>query len=159
MKKKIGFLIFLLIASALISGGCAPYESEPAQERSVYQQYYDARAPYVGSASDVGNLLTILGAGEYGKYTIALTTDEEPYGITVNYYELDIEEDEFTSMDKIPYAYYLLALVENVSFVDITFGDYSYHLDVEQANEEMGRDIKEYGSSAEMLEELDEKIR
>lgn len=159
MKKKPDFLILVLITSALILGGCAPYQSEPAPERSVYEQYYDARVQYVGSASDVGNLLTILGAGEYGKYTIALTTDEEPYGITVNYYELDVDEDEFTSMERIPYAYHLLALVENVSFVDITFGDYTYHLDVEQANEEIGEDIKEYGSSAEMLEKLDEKLK
>ena len=159
MKNKPGFMIFVLITSALILGGCVPYESEPVQEGSIYEKYYDARAQYVGSASDVGNLLTILEAGEYGKYTIALTTDEEPYGITVNYSELTIPESEFISMERIPYAYHLLALVENVSFVDINYNDYTYHLDVEQANEEMGRDIKEYGSSAEMIEELDEKLR
>lgn len=159
MKKKTGFLIFLLITSALILAGCAPYEREPVQERSVYEEYYDARAQYVGSASDVGNLLKVLGAGEYGNYTIALTTDQEPYGITVNYSELTIPESEFTTMERIPYAYHLLALVENVSYADINYNDYTYHLDVEQANEEMGGDIKKYGSSAEMAQELDEKLK
>lgn len=163
MKRKINLFLPVILVITLVLTGCyirmgekQSSSTEKDNQNSIYNQYYEAKVKYVGDNSKDGNLLKVLGAGDLGDYTIALTTDKEPYGLAVNYSKLkdNAYESKFKDNEQIDYAFYLLALIDNLSFVDINYKAYNYHLDIETANKIVNGDIKTYGSSPEKLEEL-----
>lgn len=165
MKSRISSLLSVLLAISIVLTGCsATTEKGKTQgsgavenkENSNYSQYYNKKVKYIGNNTEVINLLNVLGAGDLGEYTIALATDKEPYGLTINYSKLkeNNSEDKLKAMGQIDYAFYLLALVDNLSFVDVNYKTYNYHLDIENANKTVNGKIKDYGSSPEKLKEL-----
>lgn len=163
MKRKINLLLSVILVITLVLTGCSMTigekqsdSTEKNNEDSIYNKYYEVKVKYVGDNSKDGNLLQVLGAGDLGDYTIALTTDKEPYGLTVNYSKLkdNAYESKFKNNEQIDYAFYLLALIDNLSFVDINYKEYNYHLDIETANKIVNGEIKTYGSSPEKLKEL-----
>lgn len=158
MNRKISALlsVFLIVTSVLM--GCSMTKEK--NENSIYNNYYNAKVQYVGNNSEVINLLNVLGVGDLGEYTIALTTDKEPYGLTINYSKLkkDVDEDKFMAMRQINYTFYLLALVDNLSFVNVNYKTYNYSLDIDTANKTVNGNIKKYGSSQEKLKELNDKL-
>jgi len=158
MLKKTGVILSALILFALVLAGCQSSNTAGTQEKEKYQAFYDARVQYLGDNSKVSALLDTIGAGELGEYTIALKTDKEPYGLTVNYSTLKNEgaAAKFKNTGRIEYAYYSLALIENLSEVDVNYKDHNYRLTVAEANEIVKGDIKEYGKTAEKLKELDQ---
>jgi hypothetical protein len=159
MKKRISALLTVLLIVMQVLTGCTSSEADN-KENSIYKDYYSNKVKYVGNNSEVIRLLGLLGAGNLGDFTIALTTDKEPYGLTINYSKLkeNVDEVKFMTMEQMNYAYFLLALVDNLSFVDVNYKTYNYHLDIEKANKTLDGNIKSYGSSPEKLKELNEKL-
>jgi hypothetical protein len=155
--KRLCVTLSALLLFALVLTGCQSGSPAENQEMEKYQKYHDARVQYLGDNSKVSALLDIIGAGDLGEYTIALKTDEEPYGLTVNYSTLKNEgaEEKFENTGRIEYAYYALALIENLSEVDVNYMGHNYRLTVAEANEIVKGDIKDYGRSAEKLKELE----
>lgn len=156
MLKKKNILLSALMVFALIMAGCANTQDKGStqssssasnQENEKYQKYLDARVKYLGDNSKVSNLLDVLGAGALGEYTIALKTDKEPYGLTINYSNLKNEAGK-------DLAYYALALIENLSVVEVNYGDHSYRLTKDEADDAVKGDIKDYGRTVEKLKEL-----
>jgi hypothetical protein len=158
MLKKACVILTALMLFALVLAGCQSKNMAETRGNEKFQEYYDARVQYLGDNSKVSELLDIIGAGELGEYTIALKTDEEPYGLTVNYSKLKNEDyaAKFENTGRIDYAYYALALIENLSEVDVNYMDHNYRLTLAEANEIVKGDIKDYGRTAEKLKELDQ---
>ncbi|HZK71493.1 MAG TPA: DUF4825 domain-containing protein, partial [Clostridia bacterium] len=112
MKNKIYILLSVILISAFAITGCAYTQKETvnqnnntieSNESKTFDEYYSARVQYVGNNSEVINLLNLLGANDFGEYTIALKTDKEPYGLTVQYSNLknDGDEEKFKTLDRI----------------------------------------------------------
>lgn len=167
MKDKALMSAFLVVL--LVITGCSMTTDRNERQNNNeslnnenlrYTDYYNARVQYVGDNSKVISLLNVLGVNDLGEYTIVLTTDKEPYGLTINYSELkdNLNENYFKDIEKIEYAFYLLSLVENLSFVDVNYKTHNYHLDIEKANKLINGEIKDYGSSPEKLIELNSKL-
>ncbi|NRD77824.1 DUF4825 domain-containing protein [Bacillus sp. BRMEA1] len=167
MKSRISaFLSLFFIAIFVLSGCSIPLKknenkSGSAAENkdySIYNDYYNNKVQYIGNNSEVINLLHILKAGDLGEYTIELTTDKEPFGLTINYSKLrkNDDEDKFKTIRQIEFSFYLLALIDNLSFVDVNYKTYHDHLDIEEANKTVNGKIKNFGSSPEKLKELND---
>jgi hypothetical protein len=163
MKSKLNVLLSVLLVITLVLSGCSlpmgekqSSTIEKNNQNSTYNEYYKAKVKYVGDNSQVVKLLKVLRVGDLGNCTIALSTHNEPYGLTINYSELKGKgnEDKFKSIGQIDYAFYLLALINNLSFVDVNYKTYNYHLDIENANKIINENIKTYGNSPEKLKEL-----
>jgi hypothetical protein len=159
MKKRISALLTALLVVMLVLTGCNSSEADN-KENSTYKDYYSNKVKYVGNNSEVIRLLGVLGVGNFGQFTIALTTDKEPYGLTINYsnFKENVDEVNFMTMEQTNYPFFLLALVDNLSFVDVNYKTYNYHLDIEKANKTLDGNIKSYGSSPEKLKELHNKL-
>jgi len=80
---------------------------------------YNKRTPYVGDNAAVIDILDILGAGEYGIFTVELTTDKGPYGITLHYDadSLNLQYIYAWATRAQRVAYLTLGLVENAEWV------------------------------------------
>jgi hypothetical protein len=165
MKNKLCVLLSAILISAFAINGCAYMQKDSviqnnntieSNESKPFDAYYSARVQYVGNNSEVINLLNLLGANDLGEYTIALKTDKEPYGLTVQYSNLknDGDEEKFKTLDRIDYAYFALALIDNLSTVDVNYQTFNYQLTMDDANKMAGGNIKDYGSSSEKLKEL-----
>lgn len=108
---------------------CLSRLSEDAYDKEVLDaaKLFSMRTEYVGDNSAVCAILDALGAGEYGPYTVSLTTDTEPYGITLHYRAEVLDRGHIygwaNRMQQV--AWQTLALVENAQWVswDITYPD------------------------------------
>lgn len=164
--KRIGpALIFVVIAAVLAFAGLTvvksltaphPDTAPVAQNQPDFQALYNARVKYVGNNSEVSNLLNVLKINRFGVYTIALETEKEPYGLTINFSDIRISSDllDYREKGQVDEAYYILALVENLSYVEVRFEAYTVRQTVEEANSFVKGNIKDYGKSPQKLEEL-----
>lgn len=156
MFKRTIVILSTLIFFILIFTGCQKNTNIKNQEEEKFQAYYNSRIQYIGENSKVAELLDIIGVGSLGEYNIALKTDSEPYGLTINYTNLKNEGDEakFKNLERIEYAYFALALIENLNVIDINYKGYNFHLTTDEANKFIQGDIKDYGKTTESLMEL-----
>ena len=165
MKKKLFFLLAVILISAFAVTLGAYLQGEPAKQdgktiesnqTKTFDSYYAARVKNVGNNSEVVNLLNLLGAGDFGEYTIALQTKTEPYGLTIIYSKLKngVDEEKLKTLYRIDYAYYALALIDNLSTIDVNYKTYNYKLSVDDANLTVNGKIKDFGSSSKKLKEL-----
>lgn len=164
--KNIGLaLIFVVIAAVLAVAGITVLKSLNAphaeitpvvQSKPDLQSFYDARVKYVGNNSEVSNLLTALKINRFGVYTIALETEEAPYGLIINFSDIHINAEllDYREKGQVDEAYYILALVENLDYVEVRFEAYNFRMTVEEANAFVNGNIKDYGKSLQKLEEL-----
>jgi len=158
-------LLSVILVSVLAITGCAYTQKASVNqnnstvknnENRKFVQYYNVRVQYVGNNSEVSHLLNQLGVGDLGEYTIDLKTDKEPYGLTIQYSKLKNKGDEekIQNLDRIDYAYFILALIDNLNAVDVKYETFNYHLTTDEANKMVNGNIKDYGSSPEKLKEL-----
>lgn len=87
---------------------------------------------YVGDNSAVGTIVKQL-AHHQELRQIALETKQTPYGITLDYKEIETEEVEQEIKETVLYnATYLFALVDNVDHITFSFPDYTFKVTREQ---------------------------
>lgn len=161
MLKKTMITLSTFIIFALILAGCQRNFTSETQEKEKFQEYQDTRVQYLGDNSKVSELLDKIGASNLGEYTIALQTEKQPYELTINYLNLKNKSDEekFGNIERIDYAYFALALIENLNGIDIHYKNYNYHLTTDEANEFIRGDIKEYGKTTKGLENLNQILK
>lgn len=153
MKK-----IFSILLALLLLLGCnRDLNNSQEDTESKVETYYKNKVEFIGGASDVGNLLNIMEFGEWGGYTIELKTSSEPYGLILNYKEDSKNKDDF-NLDMEKKSIYLLALIDNLSYVEIKTPSYSHKTTKEEADEKLGDDVKEFGKSIDKFKELTEII-
>lgn len=155
MKKRLITILLVSSGVILLLTGCGSNLVNHKQN-SIYEDYYNKKVQYIGNNSEVVNLLDVLEVGALGEYTIVLNTDKETYGLDINYSKLkeNGDEDKFRSIGQLDYAFYILALVDNLSYIDVNYKSYNYHLNIDKANSVVKGNIKEYGISPEKIKEL-----
>ena len=168
--KRFLISICLIAGSISILTGCSSVlEKEKENPIDVLVSYAGS---LIGDASSVLNIGYILPGGEDVKQ-VSLKTDEQPYGITIEYgikEEAEKQEEEFEndwteSNTKKAFLYNAIAyfiLVDNVDQVTLQADtESSRSLTVTRADIEqfLGRNLKEYATDAEAWkEEIEEGI-
>ncbi|MCM3745189.1 DUF4825 domain-containing protein [Sporosarcina luteola] len=139
--KKIRKLSSLLLLVALIVSGCdsKSRDGEPLDIKFGYVgdlfKYKDA---YVGDNSAVGNIVSRLKNAERFK-GFELKTDEEPYGIILNY---SYEESEQDYKDIVIYnATFLFTLLQNADWIMFNFENEEYTITKDKLKNWYGEDF------------------
>lgn len=180
-KKKgrmMSFLITGMVIFCFTFVGCTPVESQQTTEAvqtDLTRELYDARTPYIGSASDVGKILGLLPLPN------GLTTNEEgmelftdegsPFGAKQHlmFTEATTETEKsalLSNTDQLERnAYLFLALVDNADFLEYKIHDtpttesVTFHFDRQTAEKYYGDiDLRSFTSDfdtfAAFVEEL-----
>ncbi|QGG49431.1 DUF4825 domain-containing protein [Heliorestis convoluta] len=159
-KTRVKTLAFplLLLLLALFLTACGPQKEEVQKGALDYQKIYQQKTLYVGDASKVGNMTNLLYYNDY-REGIALQTDAEPYGITVNYEmpeELAQKEVIPVTDEMLQNAALMFCLIDNVDQITFAFHEEqdinSIAFSREQFNVLFEKDIRVYGSSWEVFQ-------
>lgn len=123
-RKPAVWAILLLILAA--AGIAVCLLTKPAQqERSKAERLYAMRTAYVGDNAAVGAILDALGVsaggatreGETYTYSLSITSDREPYGVTVVFGHDQLpERDAAWDRQMAQRAYTALALIDNIEW-------------------------------------------
>ena len=127
-KPALWAAVLLLIAAAVI-GVCfltSPQRQQPAADGDWdAETLYALRTPYVGDNSAVGGIISAigldqLGTGIWDDFSIRLSTEQEPYGLTLCYgtsYENVVGAGEGITLRMEAGGYLAMALVDNLDWV------------------------------------------
>lgn len=157
--KRVGAVLIAAVVLASIAAGSAVAlrlrdgrTRTPEAELSLAERLIATRHAYVGDASANGMTASALGiAADLGGFTNELQTGEEPYG-----WRLNFEKEPENGADKMQgYAAVLLALVDNLGYVEWDFGDGAVRsFSAEEASRAYGVDVKAAASSVESMNAL-----
>ena len=152
--KKLALVLFFITLSGVIISGCGKKiqnsEIDTASTDAISFQeqmltLYEAKTPYIGNASAVGNIIGQLPFVKAEQMGMELQTETEPFGVTVKYKDLsEVLEQELKSN-----AYLMFCLIDNLG--RITFSD-----DFKTTVCYSRNDVLEYGNSAEVFSENEE---
>lgn len=107
---------------------------------------FELKGSYVGDNSAVGTIISQLPNGENLK-DFELKTKEEPYGIILNYEEIEAEEIEKKYKETAIYnATFLFALVQNAEWIRFNFEHQDYQLTRENIQSWYGEELSAYSS-------------
>ena len=104
--------------------------------------------PYIGDASNVGNLLSQLSYAEY-RQGMSLQTEKTPYGITVKY-ELTESDNNISEIELALYknATLMFALINNLELIDFNLitnkGEHKFHFSREMIQSNYVQDLRDY---------------
>lgn len=181
-QKKPGRIMFFLITGMVIFCftfvGCTPVESQQTTEAvqtDLTRELYDARTPYIGSASDVGKILGLLplpnGLTTHEEGMELFTDEGSPFGAKQHlmFTEATTEAEKsalLSNTDQLERnAYLFLALVDNADFLEYkihetpTTESVTFHFDRQTAEKYYGDiDLRSFTSDfdtfAAFVEEL-----
>ncbi|MCM3638972.1 DUF4825 domain-containing protein [Sporosarcina luteola] len=139
--KKIRTLSSFLLLIALIVSGCdsKSRDGEPLDIKFGYVgDLFNYKDAYVGDNSAVGNIVSRLkNAEQFTRFE--LKTDEEPYGIILNY---SLEESEQDYKDIVVYnATFLFTLLQNADWVRFNFENEEYTITKDKLKTWYGEDF------------------
>ena len=139
--KKILKLSFFLLVIALIVGACdsKSKDGEPLDINFGYVgDLFNFKDAYVGDNSAVGNIVSRLKNAEQFK-GFELKTDEEPYGIILNY---SLEETEQNYKEIVIYnATFLFTLIQNADWIMFNFENEEYIITKEKLKNWYGEEF------------------
>lgn len=117
--KRITIYFISLLSLMILLSGC----SLNADSKTDLFRYKNS---YVGDASAVGNISRQLAHGkELNEYS--LETTKEPYGITLEYKNIDVKKvDKEMKETVISNATFLFALIKNVDWITFKFPDQEF---------------------------------
>lgn len=163
-------------------------EEEPSEEgEHAAEDLYALKTEYVGDASAIGFLIAELTETGYllqsKGTTFEILSEKEPYGLRI-LFEEEPEDRDAADQRLMDGGTIMLALVDNLSEIEFIYplgsqedsggrpaadsegetgegGDVSYTLywDLESAEAYLGRNVKDYGKSLEMFQELITEIQ
>ncbi|MGN0413053.1 MAG: DUF4825 domain-containing protein [Lachnospiraceae bacterium] len=121
---------------------------------------YKTAHPYVGDHVKNGETLSALKVSDtLGGYAMELHTKEEPYGMTITL-QKPVEEEKESYLNRYMgfAACNCMALIDNLSYVNFQYevaGEpREIEWNLERANQQLGKPVKEYGESEISLESL-----
>lgn len=140
MKQKLKRSSFLLLV-VLIMSGCnlTSGNEEPFDVKFGYVgDLFKFKEAYVGNASAVGNIVSRLDSAEQFN-GFELKTDEEPYGIILNY-SIEESEQDYKKI-VINNATFLFTLIHNVDWITFNFANEEYTITKEKLQDWYGEDF------------------
>ena len=141
MVKTIRFFSLSLLI-VLFLNGC---NSNDAKE-----DLFEFKGSFVGDNSAVGRIVNQLPSGEYFN-GFELKTQEEPYGMILNYE--GIEADEIEKKDKetaIYNATFIFALVQNAEWITFRFDNREYKVTKEKLQNWYEKELSDYTSEDDL---------
>lgn len=144
----IKFLCFSLLVLLLLSG-CN------SNDRNINNDIFQFKDSFVGDNSAVGNIVNQLpGAEQLNGFE--LKTNEEPYGIILNY---DWIESEQEYKDTVAYnVTFLFTLVQNVDWITLNSDIDKYTITKENLQEWYGKELSEVQNEDELRELIQEYL-
>lgn len=141
LVRNIFKLSLFLLLVALIASGCDSKSKgeEPLDIKFGYVgDLFKFKDAYVGDSSAVGNIVSRLKNAKQFK-GFELKTDEEPYGIILNY---SIEESEQDYKEIVIYnATFLFVLIQNADWIMFNFANEEYTITKEKLRNWYGEDF------------------
>ena len=131
-RKPAVWAILLLILAAAGIAVCLLTRPAQQAEQSKAERLYDMRTAYVGDNAAVGKILDALGVsaggatreGETYTCSLSITSDKEPYGVTVVFGHDQLpERDAAWDRQMAQRAYTALALIDNIEWFGWTEAD------------------------------------
>ncbi len=164
-KKPSFWLIAVVLVTAVVVGFglfADPMPSKP-DDKTIISRLWENKTDYVGDNSKVGAIISLLTFPQNIVYdTFELFTDSEPYGITVNlktdtktknFYSDETNQQQFKDN-----AIIMFALIRNVEYINFNLDDglapYSMQYTREWANQQYGKDVRDFAVSKEELSKL-----
>lgn len=148
LNKRVPSVIIVALSVGILAG-CHGATTSQVEATPVLDEtaVVEATVPYVGDNSKVVPLLHDLGVGSFGTYTVELQTENEPYGVTLNFTELKVKPtDESEIKRREAVSSLVMAKIDNCSSVTwvypVSSGEGEWTWTVDQATELAGRDIK-----------------
>jgi hypothetical protein len=162
------FLIVAVTACLGVVIACAANpkvetSNEPKQELALSKQLYENKTDYVGNNSKVSMLIQMLPVpSATTRGSIELLTSEPPYGIIIHY---DMTNDLMYTYESefIRNSILLFATINNVDTIThvghwknplLSSDSFSYGYTRADAEELLGKDVRDYGKSEKKLDEL-----
>ena len=148
LREMIKFLFFSLLVLLLLSG-CN------SNDRNINNDIFQFKDSFVGDNSAVGNIVNQLpGAEKLNGFE--LKTNEEPYGIILNY---DWTESEQEYKDTVVYnVTFLFTLVQNVDWITFNSNIGEYTITKEILHEWYGKELSEVQNEDELRELIQEYL-
>jgi len=163
-KKSIflftGVLSVVLLSVFLLTNPLTAKDPYEVEETKAYQvdNLIEFKNPYVGDASNVGNLISQLPYAEF-RQGMSLQTENTPYGITAKYdftasdINLNLIESNLHNN-----ALVMFALIDNVDRIDFNLytdnGKQNLHFSREQLQQNYDKDLREYATDRSDFEIL-----
>ena len=143
MLMVLSFFIFVL----LVLNGCNP--TKVNEDKDIFQ-FKDS---YVGDAGAVGNITRRLPNPNGEQFNgLELKTIEEPYGIIMNYINVEKSKDIETNYRELALynATFILALVKNADWVKFNFIKQEFKVSREELQILYGKDIRQFNNEEEL---------
>ncbi|WP_428912546.1 DUF4825 domain-containing protein [Niallia sp. Krafla_26] len=150
MPMVLSFIILILL------NGCIP--SEVNEDEDIFK-FKDS---YVGDSGAVGNITRRL-PNPNGEHIsgLELKTTEEPYGIILNYTNVEKSEDIETNYreNALYNATFILALVKNADWVKFNFVEQELIVSREELQNLYGKDLRQFNYEEELSNFIQEKLK
>ncbi|WP_058307691.1 DUF4825 domain-containing protein [Gracilibacillus massiliensis] len=141
MTKAIRFFFFSLLILLFVNG---------CNSNSANEDVFEFKGSYIGDNSAVGSIVKQLPYGGNFK-GFELKTNEEPYGMILDYEGIVAEEIEKKYKETAIYnATFIFSLVQNGEWVTFNFEHQEYQLTKENLQSWYGKELNEYSSEAEL---------
>ncbi|WP_238532182.1 DUF4825 domain-containing protein [Planococcus antarcticus] len=130
------FMSFLLVVTLIVSG------CNTKKEEDIFK----FKGSYVGDNSAVINIVSQLKGAEYSK-DLELKTNEEPYGIILNY---DWSDSEMNYKKTAIYnATFLFALIKNADWIAFNFDNQEYKITRESLQDWYSENLSDLENESE----------
>ena len=148
MKNTVKYLFFLL-PILLFLNGCS-------LNKSVNDDLFQYKGSFIGDNSAVGNIVGNLPNGKYVD-GFELKTKEEPYGVVLEYGDLEATMIDDTIKETVIYnSTFIFALVNNADWVTFDYGDRTLTVKREELQEWYGKDLRELTNEEELRKLIQE---
>lgn len=159
MMKKILVMMLLLTLTLTCVTGCGN-GGDREETQSFASKIYAAKNPYIENTTADNELVKLVGAGKFGKYTLDVQDESEPYTLNIRFMYLNSDVD-LATMDStmVCAAAVLLAAIEDCGQVAWSYpGDdgsvISGGVTTEYINETYGTDVKAAGDDEDAFQAL-----
>ncbi|WP_428912482.1 DUF4825 domain-containing protein [Niallia sp. Krafla_26] len=144
-------LFFFSFLFLVLLNGC--------QFNNEKEDLFEFKDSFVGDNSSIGSIINQLPSGEYVK-GFKLETNDEPYGIIINYEGIEAEEIEKTYKETAIYnASFIFALVQNAEWVTFRFDHKEYKLKKEELQNWYGEELRNFTSEDELRKLTQEYLK
>nr|WP_285768121.1 DUF4825 domain-containing protein [Peribacillus sp. SI8-4] len=150
--KRIPIFFISLLSLMILSSGC----SLNADSKTDLFQYKDS---YVGDNSAVGNIVKEL-AHNKKLNQISLETKKEPYGITLEYNDIEAEKvDKELKETVISNSTFLFALIKNVDWITFKFPDNGFSVTKEKLQDWYNNKLDGFENEQDLKNLIQEQLK
>ena len=152
MKKRLKYSVFLLVG-LIVLNACS-------LANTMDNELFKYRGSYIGDNSAVLNIIKQLPQNKAFK-KLTLATKEEPYGMEVEYGDLNVsdkEKDQVIKETVIMNATYLFALIKNAEWVTFDFNGQKYRVTRTKLENWYGTKLKVYTNEEDLKKAIQDNL-